>query len=239
MLTLISGFGLGTLLLPVFAVFFPLEVAILLTAVVHLLNNFFKFGMLWRAVHRPTLLRFGVPGIAGAYIGARLMRSLGDRAPLFQGVFQPVDPLDITVSALMLLFGLLELSKRLNAIGVGPRWLPIGGAISGFFGGLSGHQGALRSVFLLRTSMPKETFIATGIAIALLVDLTRLPTYLNSDLLAVMRAQWVLLVTSTVAAFAGAWWGKKQIPKVTMRGVQVIVALLMLAIAALLSSGVI
>ena len=34
LLTFISGFGLGTLLLPVFAVFFPLEVAILLTAIV-------------------------------------------------------------------------------------------------------------------------------------------------------------------------------------------------------------
>lgn len=38
-LTLFSGFGLGTLLMPAFAVFFPVEVAVAATAVVHLATN--------------------------------------------------------------------------------------------------------------------------------------------------------------------------------------------------------
>lgn len=38
-LTLFSGFGLGTILTPVFAIFFPIEVAIASTAVVHLSNE--------------------------------------------------------------------------------------------------------------------------------------------------------------------------------------------------------
>ena len=41
-LTLFSGFGLGTLLMPVFAIFFPIEIAVAMTAVVHLANNLFK-----------------------------------------------------------------------------------------------------------------------------------------------------------------------------------------------------
>lgn len=45
-LTLFSGFGLGTILLPVFAIFFPIDVAVALTAIVHLLNNFFKLMLL-------------------------------------------------------------------------------------------------------------------------------------------------------------------------------------------------
>ena len=92
LLTLISGFGLGTLLLPVFALFFPLEVAILLTAVVHLLNNLFKLGLMGRNIHWPTVLRFGVPGIVGAYIGAHFMHALGERATLFEVVLHAVDP---------------------------------------------------------------------------------------------------------------------------------------------------
>jgi acyl-CoA reductase-like NAD-dependent aldehyde dehydrogenase len=44
-----------------------------------------------------------------------------------------------------------------------PGYLPVGGLLSGFFGGLSGHQGALRSVFLLRAGLTKESFIATGV----------------------------------------------------------------------------
>ncbi|MEQ3690641.1 MAG: sulfite exporter TauE/SafE family protein, partial [Flavobacterium sp.] len=45
-LTLFSGFGLGTILLPVFALFFPVEIAITLTAIVHFLNNIFKLVLL-------------------------------------------------------------------------------------------------------------------------------------------------------------------------------------------------
>ncbi len=239
LLTLISGFGLGTLLLPVFALFFPLETAILLTAVVHLLNNLFKLGLMGGHIHWPTVLRFGVPGILGAFLGALLMRSLGARAPLFQGVLHPVDPLDLSIAALMLVFGLFELSRTLNTLSLPPKWMVPGGLLSGFFGGLSGHQGALRSMFLLRAGLNKEAFIATGVAIACLVDLTRLPTYLSDGMLHTLRNEWPLLLATVLAAFAGAWWGKKLIPKVTMRGVQMIVGLLMLAIAGMLAGGVI
>ncbi len=239
LITLISGFGLGTLLLPVFALFFPLEVAIGLTAVVHLLNNLFKLGLLWKDIHWPTVLRFGVPGIVGAYLGARLMVLLGTREPLYHGVLHPVDPLDLVIAALMLIFGLLEISKRLNKLSLPSTWMVPGGVISGFFGGLSGHQGALRSLFLLRSGLAKEAFIATGVAIACLVDFTRLPTYARGDTLSMAREQWPLLLAATIAAFIGAWWGRKLIPKVTFRGVQLIVGVLILAIAGLLASGTI
>ena len=41
-LTLFSGFGLGTILLPVFGLFFPIEIAVVLTALVHFMNNIFN-----------------------------------------------------------------------------------------------------------------------------------------------------------------------------------------------------
>jgi len=44
-LTLFSGFGLGTLLMPVFALIFPVEVAVLATAVVHGANNILKITL--------------------------------------------------------------------------------------------------------------------------------------------------------------------------------------------------
>jgi len=239
LITLISGFGLGTLLLPVFALFFPLEVAILLTAVVHLLNNLFKLGLLWKDIHWRTVLRFGVPGILGAYLGARLMLSLGTRDALYQGVLHPVDPLDLVIAGLMLVFGLFEISKTLNKLSLPSNWMVPGGLISGFFGGLSGHQGALRSLFLLRSGLSKEAFIASGVAIACLVDLTRLPTYMYGGTMRGVQDQWPLLTVATLAAFIGAWWGKKLIPKMTMRGVQIIVGVLILAIAVLIASGII
>lgn len=239
LVTLISGFGLGTLLLPVFALFFPLEVAILLTAVVHLLNNLFKLGLLWKDNHWCTTLLFGVPGILGAYLGARLMLSLGTRNALYQGLLHPVDPLDLVIAGLMLVFGLFELSKTLNKLSLPPNWMVPGGLISGFFGGLSGHQGALRSMFLLRSGLGKEAFIASGVAIACLVDLTRLPTYLRGGTMIGIQELWPLLTVATLAAFIGAWWGKKLVPKVTMRGVQLSVGVLIVLIATTIATGLI
>ena len=51
--------------------------------------------------------------------------------------------------------------------------------MSGFIGGVSGHQGALRSAFLLRfkASITKESFIATNVVIAVFVDVVRLAVY--------------------------------------------------------------
>ena len=45
LLTFFSGFGLGTILTPVLVIFFPVEIAIALTGIVHLLNNFFKIAI--------------------------------------------------------------------------------------------------------------------------------------------------------------------------------------------------
>ena len=65
LLTFLSGFGLGTLLLPVFAVFFPLEVSVAMTAVVHLLNNLFKLGLLWKQVDKGIVLSGGGSQLRG------------------------------------------------------------------------------------------------------------------------------------------------------------------------------
>ena len=47
-MALYSGFGLGTLLMPVFALFFPVPVAVASTAVVHLASNLFRLAFTGR-----------------------------------------------------------------------------------------------------------------------------------------------------------------------------------------------
>lgn len=239
LLTLISGFGLGTLLLPAFAVFFPLELAVAMTAVVHLLNNGFKFGLLWKHVDVGILIRFGIPGMLGAWLGAGLLNRFEAAAYLYPGVFHPVSVTALVIGMLMAAFALLELSPAASKWSLPSRYLVPGGLLSGFFGGMSGHQGALRSVFLLGAGLGKEVFIATGIAIALLVDLTRIPIYLHQLPPDLLRPQWPLLALSTMAAFIGAWLGKRWIPKITMPIVQRIVGGLMMAIAVALMAGLI
>ncbi|MFZ1687190.1 MAG: sulfite exporter TauE/SafE family protein, partial [Flavobacteriales bacterium] len=237
--TLLSGFGLGTLLLPVFALFFPLPVAVLLTAVVHLLNNLFKLGLLWKNIDRRVVLLFGAPGILGALLGAWLLARLGTMQPLYMGMRVGVDALHIALAVLMVLVAITELLPQLATFSFAPKFLLPGGFISGLLGGFSGHQGALRTMFLLRSGLSKEALIATGVAIACLVDLTRIPIYAASPLKGEVVAHWPLLSATTCAAFLGAYWGKQLIPKVTMRGVQLIVAAFMIAVAVGLICGVV
>src|SRR4030043_2076214 len=81
-LTLFSGFGLGTLLMPVFAIFFPLKIAIACTAVVHLANNLFKVGLMGKKANMKVVFSFAVPGIIFALLGAYLLTFLSDLTPI-------------------------------------------------------------------------------------------------------------------------------------------------------------
>ena len=72
-LTLFSGFGLGTILTPVFALFFPVQAAVAMTAVVHLANNLFRIGSVGRDAHWHAVLRFGLPAALAAIAGAGLV----------------------------------------------------------------------------------------------------------------------------------------------------------------------
>ena len=82
-LTLFSGFGLGTLLMPVFAIFFPVEVAIAQTALVHFANNLFKVWLFSRRADWHTVLLFGLPAFLASFAGARVLLWLADLAPLY------------------------------------------------------------------------------------------------------------------------------------------------------------
>lgn len=245
-LTLFSGFGLGTVLMPAFALFFPVPLAIAATAVVHLANNVFKFALMARLADWPVVARFGVPAAISAIAGASLL-NLFDRLPAIAsytlgGTTLEVTPVKAVIGSLIVVFALLELWPRFQALAFPPRWLSLGGALSGFFGGLSGNQGALRSAFLLRAGLSKEAFVATGAVAAVIVDATRLVVYGTGSLAAHLTQSRELLVPVTVAtvcAFIGSYYGKRMLKKVTLRTVQLVVALAMLAIGMGLVAGVV
>lgn len=241
-LTLFSGFGLGTLLMPAFALFFPVDVAVALTAVVHLFNNLFKLAMLGKHADRAAVLRFGLPAIAAAFLGARALVWLSEMEPvatyqLFSRDVQ-VMPVKLVVAVLMVAFALFELVPAFEKVSFEKRYLPLGGVVSGFFGGLSGHQGALRSAFLVRCGMSRERFIATGVVIACLVDASRISVYGARFLTAGVSANAPLLLAATISAFSGAFIGNRLVKKVTMRAMQIIVSVMLLGIATALGAGI-
>lgn len=241
-LTLFSGFGLGTLLMPVVALFFPLELAIAMTAMVHLANNLFKIVLLGRKADHSVLLKFGLPAIAAAVIGAALMLYLGEAEPIYEyeafGSNQQVSALKLVIGTLIVLFVVLELSPTFSKAALDRKWLPLGGVISGFFGGLSGHQGAFRSMFLIKAGLEKEAFVATGIVLAVMVDLSRMTIY-GVDISAHGEAiAWRLVIGASLSAFAGAYIGGKMLKKVTFRSIQLMVSALLIVVGCGLISGV-
>lgn len=241
MLTFFSGFGLGTLLLPAFAIFFPIDVSIAMTAAVHFLNNVFKLFLVGRFTNRSILLRFGLPAIVAAFIGAQILISLGEihahRDFSAGGIPISLSVERVVIAILMMLFAAFEWSRALDRIQIDTRWLPVGGVLSGFFGGLSGHQGALRSAFMLRCNLSKEAFIATGVAIACLIDITRISLYLNHLVSEDMQSNFPLMALATLAAFVGAYLGNRLLTKMTMRSLQKGVAAMLFLIATAIALG--
>ncbi|MBL7891692.1 MAG: sulfite exporter TauE/SafE family protein [Bacteroidia bacterium] len=243
LLTFFSGFGLGTILTPVFAVFFPVEIAISLTAVVHLLNNVFKMALVGFTKEWGIILRFGIPSMIASFFGAWVLKNLSDTQTICQyhlgTLTVTTTPIKICIALLIVIFTLFEVIPRLQKIQFDKSHLSLGGFISGFFGGLSGNQGALRSMFLIRAGLNKESFIATGIFIACMVDMARLPVYSSKYFNAsVWENKW-LIVSATLSAFAGAYLGSHFLEKVTFRFLQYAVTTMLLLLALLLGSGII
>lgn len=241
-LTLFSGFGLGTLLMPVVAIFFPVDIAIGITAVVHLANNLFKLGLIGLAADRSIVLRFGIPAIAASFIGALVLQWLAVMSPLFEyslfGDLRQVLPVKLIIGMLIMVFVYAELAKSFATISLDKKLLPVGGLISGFFGGLSGNQGAMRSMFLIKAGLGKEQFIATGVVIAVMVDVSRISVYGWDAAASRSAIDWTLVLIATLFAFAGAFIGKRLLQKMTIRSIQWLVSALLFVVALGLIGGI-
>ncbi len=242
-LTLFSGFGVGMLLLPAFVLFFPIELAVGLTAIVHFLNNLFKLTLLGKYANRHIVLLFGLPAIPAAFIGANSLLWFSDMRPFLSFTVGShifvMTPIKTIIAVLMMLFAFIEMTKKLESFTINKKLLPVGGLLSGFFGGLSGHQGAIRSAFLIKSGLQKESFIGTGVMISCIVDITRIFVYSSRYMIQFTHDNMALLATAVLAAFSGVFFGSRLLKKVTMRVVQVIVAVMLFTIAVGLGFGLI
>lgn len=238
-LTLVSGFGLGTLLMPVMAIFFPIDVAILLTAWVHLANNLIKFGFYYKNISWPIIIRFAPTAIIGAWMGSTLLGQMADWNVPIELAFLSIKTttFKMALGFLLGLFAIVEWLPQSKKISFSTKWLPLGGYISGFFGGLSGHQGALRSAFLIRAELTKEVLIGTGIVIATCIDITRIGQYMGQQNKQVLLSNGALFLGSIACAFLGVYLTQQWIQKVTIQWLQKSIALLLIIFSICLMLG--
>jgi uncharacterized protein len=241
LLTFFSGFGLGTLLAPVLMLFFPIDVAIALTGIVHFFNNIFKLVLVGKNVNKEVFIRFGIPAIIFAFIGAYVLLQIPNMQPLFSyqlfGKTFSVYPLKLTIAILILFFAMMDVLPYFNKLQFDKNKLPIGGALSGFFGGLAGTQGALRSAFLIRAGLSKEAFIGTTVVISSLVDFTRLSVYATRMMQLNLKENLPLLICATLSAMTGAFIGNKLLKKVTINFLKITVVIFLIIIGITLGLG--
>lgn len=247
-LTLFSGFGLGTILMPAFALFFPIKVAVAATAIVHLANNLFKVFLVGQHAHRGLVIKFGIPAAVSAIFGAMLLNYFSGIPPVFEYQIGTrvctVTWVKLVIATLIILFSIIELSSRFDTLSFDRRYIPFGGMVSGFFGGLSGHQGALRTAFLMRAGMDKDAFIGTMVMSAILVDISRIMvyglTFFSTDFhILKEQGDFGLVAAGCIAAFTGVFIGKRLLKKITMATIKKTVGGLLILLAMAMGSGLI
>lgn len=213
----ITGFGTSTLMIPVLVVFFPPVEAIFLVAIIHWFGDVWKVVLFRSGFNWWLFLLFGAVGLATSYAGAYV--SLGANEDLllrFLGVF-------LAAYALFLIFQSKFKVPANNVVAL------TGGALSGFFAGMFGIGGAIRSAFLSAFDLPKAVFISTAGAIGLLVDSTRIVTYFAGGA-TLPQELWYGLLLFIPVSFAGAQIAKGIVDKIPQNRFRLVVAVFLLGI---------
>lgn len=240
-ITLFSGFGLGTVLMPVFAIFFPLPIAIASTAVIHLANNFFKAILVGKLAKWSVVLAFGVPAALFSALGAYLLKSVSSMPPVLtyslgDHLFT-ITVIGLTIGLIIVASSLFELVPKWSRLSFAAKYVPLGGALSGFFGGISGNQGILRSAFLIKAGLTKEEFIGTGVMTSIAVDVVRVLVYGWAFYPELSKDMSGILVAASLTAFLGSYIGSRLIDKITFRTIQVMVGTLLFVIGLAIALG--
>lgn len=221
--TLFTGFGVGTIMMPVMALFFDVKVAILLAAIVHIFNNISRIVLYYRNLRWDIVSRFGVVSIVGAFVGS------------FAQLYVDSSWLKNGVGLFLALFALLSLRPGLINWKL-PAVIDIaGGFLSGLIGGLIGNQGAIRSLYLLNYKLEKQELIVSAALIAVVIDLTRIPVYAYANY-RYLTDNFLLLALVILASIAGTLIGSRILPQVSSELFKriILVAVLLLGVLMLL-----
>lgn len=242
LLTFFSGFGLGTILTPVFALFFPIESAIIMTALVHFANNILKIILVGKSVNKTVLFSFGFTSILGAIIGSLLLGYFYSENDSINYSLLKMEFIStqsrILIGTLMILFSFVELFAEKLSKNLALKNIGLGGFVSGLFGGFSGNQGAIRSFFLSKLNLSAAEYIATGTAIALMVDISRIGIYFNTNVSFDFKFSFNVLLVM-LSAFAGTLIGKKYLKKMNTKAINFLIAFFLIAIGFGLILGIV
>ena len=177
-----------------------------------------KMGKLfWNKINFRLFLLFGIPSILFAFGGATLVSIL------------PVDDIKKILAVFLIIYSLYSLMKPKFTLKETQTNAVVGGSLSGLLAGLLGLGGAVRSTFLIAFNLPKEAYVATSAMIAVVIDFTRIPTYLVTKIVA-GSSYYVLLIFMLGTAYLGVRSGKILLDKINQSTFRKIVMIALLAV---------
>lgn len=213
----ITGFGTSTIMIPVLVIVLSPVEAIFLVAIIHWFGDIWKVTLFRKGLDFKLISLFGIVGLVTSYIGASI--SLGTNEEILLrllGIF-------LAGYSVFLIF------KSKFKVHAGPATALSGGALSGFFAGMFGIGGAIRSMFLSAFDLPKAVYIATAGAIGLLVDATRIITYFAGGV-TLAEELWLGLLFFIPVSFLGANIAKKIVDKIPQEKFRKVIAIFLFAI---------
>lgn len=213
----ISGFGIGSILTPLMALQSGIKIAVAAISIPHVIGSALRLWILKGHVNKKLLVSFGIASAVFGLLGAVLHSFASGKA------------LSVVFGALLVLTGVSSLA------GIYERFRPnratawIAGGLSGILGGLVGNQGGIRTAALLGFNIPRDALVATATAIALAVDLGRVPVYLvvnGTDLF-----EWRMYIAVALARVAvGTLFGARLLVRIPQRVFEWVVALLVIVL---------
>jgi uncharacterized membrane protein YfcA len=213
----ISGFGIGSILTPIVALYTGTKLAVPLVSIPHFVGTGLRLWLLRAHIDRRVLFGFGLASAVGALVGALLHAVLASVL------------LTVVLAALLILAGSVGMSGASERIRFGGAGAWVAGGVSGLLGGLVGHQGGIRAGAMLGMEVKKEAFVATATAIALGVDIARLPVYAATHG-AEMLSFWQVIAVGTFGVVVGTIAGGRSLRLLPEPLFRVLVSALLVAL---------
>ena len=213
----ISGFGIGSILTPLLSAWIGTKLAVALVSIPHFIGTALRFAVIRQHVDRRVLWSFGITSAAGGLVGALLhiwLRSV---------------VLGYVLGALLVFAGITGITGLAARMRFGRVAGWVAGALSGMFGGLVGNQGGIRSAALQGFGLQRDAFVATATAIALLVDVFRMPVYAALQFRE-MVSQWPAAAIATAGVVIGTLSGKWMLQRIPQHVFRTMVATIILAL---------
>lgn len=218
----LMGVGGAMLIIPALLFELPAAEAVAVASPVMLFNNGFKLVAFWPHLDRAAALRVTATAVPAAAVAAFYAGDV-DEVWMRRGIAAV-----IVVSVSLSWLRGLELRMP-------PSRLPVAGLFIGAVSGLCGAAGGPAALTMRSYGLVKEAFVVTIAALAVGMQLAKIPTYMATGLLPASRLPLTAVLAGS--AVGAVWAGRQVLPQVSVARFKVGLDGFLLVVAAWLAFG--